>query len=108
MALGLGLVKAAAMASDRQAPCGSPGPGSVLLMHKCQPSKFTAIRALTPTTPHLHALTHPGLDWDELEEQARAEDHEKSFSDEGEEEFARKRKATKGSGGGGGGKKARR
>lgn len=48
-----------------------------------------------------------GLDWDELEEQAAAEDREKDFSDEDGEEYARKRKA-KGGGGGGGGKKARR
>jgi nucleosome binding factor SPN SPT16 subunit len=47
-----------------------------------------------------------GLDWDELEEQARADDRERDFSDEGEEEYARKRKA-KGSSGGAG-KKARR
>ena len=48
-----------------------------------------------------------GLDWDELEEQARAEDREHNFSEEEEEEFGRKRKS-KGGGGGGGGKKARR
>ncbi|EFN58683.1 hypothetical protein CHLNCDRAFT_140286 [Chlorella variabilis] len=48
-----------------------------------------------------------GLDWDELEEQAAAEDRERSFSDDGgNEEFARKRKSK--GGGGGGGKKPRR
>lgn len=53
------------------------------------------------------SCTPAGLDWDELEEQAAAEDREKDFSDEDGEEYARKRKA-KGGGGGGGGKKARR
>ncbi len=47
-----------------------------------------------------------GLDWDELEEQARADDRERDFSDEDQEEFSRKRKS-KGSNGGAG-KKARR
>lgn len=50
-------------------------------------------------------LPDAGLDWDELEEQARADDREHDFSDE-DEEVGRKRKS-KGSGAAAG-KKARR
>lgn len=51
------------------------------------------------------ARNRAGLDWDQLEEQAAAEDREKDFSDDADEDYKRKRKTM---GGGGGGKKAKR
>ena len=46
--------------------------------------------------------TPPGMDWDELEEQAKREDREQQFSDEDNDDRMRKRKA----GGGGSGRAA--